>query len=46
MKPLKSAYLLPSVLVYQAHWNEITELVLLPLVIIKSVTLDLCQTIS
>ena len=49
MKPLKSSYLKLSVLevgLYQTHWNEITELVLLSLVFIKSVTLDLQQAIT
>ena len=49
MKPLKSSYLKPSVLevgLYQTHWNETTELVLLSLVFIKSVTLDLQQAIT
>ena len=48
-KPLKSIYLYPSVLVvgfYQTHWNEITELVSIALVIITSVALDVRQTIT
>ena len=49
MNLLKSAYLSPSILVdglYRTHWNGITELVLLLLVIIKSVTLHLRQAIT
>ena len=47
MKPLKSTYLYPSVLLvglYQTHWNEIAELVSITLVSITSFELDLRQT--
>ena len=46
IKPLKSIYLYPSVLVvspYQTYRNDITELVSIALVSITSVKLDLRQ---
>ena len=46
IKPLKSIYLYPSVLVvglYQTYRNDITELVSIALVSITLVKLDLCQ---
>ena len=49
MKPLKSTYLYPSVLVvafYQNHWNEFTELVSITLVSITSIALDFDQAIT
>ena len=49
MKPLKSTYLHPRVLVvglYRTHWNEITELVSITLVNITAVVLDLRQAIT
>ena len=48
IKPLKSIYLYPSVLMvglYETHWSEITE-VSITLVSITSVALDLHQAIT
>ena len=48
IKPLKSIYLYPSVLMvglYETHWNEITE-VSITLVSIMSVALDSRQAIT
>ena len=48
IKPLKSIYLYPSVLVvgfYETHWNEITD-VSITLVSLTSVALDLHQAIT
>ena len=49
IKPLKSIYLYPTVLVvglYQTYRNDITELVIIALVSITSVALDLRQVIT
>ena len=49
MKPLKSTSLYPTMLVtgpYQTHWNEITELVSITLVSIRSFALDSRQAIT